>query len=60
MMLAAFGTCLVLAFLSNYFDGVIIYWGALADAEGLAISITLGQRQTDVPSRWHALRMVAT
>jgi phosphatidylglycerophosphate synthase len=33
-----------------------IYWGILSDLEGLAISFTLREWQTDVPSIAHAIR----
>lgn len=34
-----------------------IYWGLLADLEGLAISATLKDWRTDVPTLWHARRL---
>ena len=35
-----------------------LFWGIAADLEGLAISMTLRKWQTDVPSLWHARRLV--
>jgi phosphatidylglycerophosphate synthase len=34
-----------------------IYWGIVADLEGLAISVTLRKWKTDVPTIWHARRL---
>lgn len=37
-----------------------IYWGILADLEGLAISMTLRTWRADVPTLWHARRLLRT
>lgn len=34
-----------------------IYWGIVADLEGLAISLVLRQWKADVPTYWHARRL---
>lgn len=35
-----------------------VFWGIAADVEGLAISMTLRKWQPDVPTLWHARRLV--
>lgn len=37
-----------------------IYWGIVADLEGLAISLVLRKWAADVPTYWHALKLART
>lgn len=42
---------------SGSWVALAIYWGIVADVEGLAISMALHRWQADVPSFWHARKL---
>jgi len=45
---------------ASWLVALAIYWGVLADLEGLAISLVLRRWRADVPTYWHARKLART